>query len=168
MSRDELIANGRACLLEGEAEAGLRWFREAALVHADDAHAWFEYAGAFDYLGREAEAEQPYLRAKTLGLSPEEQPRWHVQYGSTLRNLGRHDEALAVLSEGCERFPRHLALRLFRSLALHSAGRHGEALAACLETTLQAVDPQQLDGYDAALGEYAGALRVDAAQPPAP
>lgn len=164
LSRDELIANGRACLRAGDADTGVRWLHQAVLAHPDDALVWFEYAGAFDVLGREAEAVAPYERARELGLPADDEPRWHIQYGSTLRNLGRHDAALAVMDEGCARFPQHLALQLFRALALYSAGRHGEALAASLRTTLQAVEPARIDGYERALHAYADALRDEPAR----
>jgi tetratricopeptide repeat protein len=46
-----------------------------------------------------------------------------LQLGSSLRNVGRNDEAIALFDEAVARFPGHAALRLFRAFALATAGR---------------------------------------------
>src|SRR5262245_14823937 len=76
-----------------------------------DPRAHFEYAGALDYQGREAEAVAPYRRAQTLGLSGDDLPRLYVQLGSTLRNVGAISEAVDFLQVGQARFPDHAAIR---------------------------------------------------------
>src|SRR3712207_5891842 len=69
----------------------------------DDARSHFVLGGTFDFQDREAEAISPYQRAWELGLSGEDVPRFYVQYGSTLRNVGQFDESVRVLQEGRER-----------------------------------------------------------------
>jgi hypothetical protein len=47
-----------------------------------------------DFAGREAEAAPVYEQAFSAGLDGDDLRRGLIQYGSTLRNLGRFDEAL--------------------------------------------------------------------------
>ena len=73
---------------------------------ADDALAVFELAGVRDYVGREAEAEPLYRRALELGLDEPQHGQAVIQLASTMRNLGRPDEALVLLRENVRRTSR--------------------------------------------------------------
>src|SRR5687767_385542 len=98
------IARGEA--MERDDPAGaIRHFHDLAVRHPDDARVMFAYAGALDFAGREAEAVAPYRRARELGLADDLLPRWYVQFGSTLRNIGAHAEAVALLTEGQQAYP---------------------------------------------------------------
>ncbi|GAA4763160.1 tetratricopeptide repeat protein [Microbacterium gilvum] len=111
-------------------------------VAADAPHpavAAFERAGAFDSTGREREALAEYEAAVRAGIAevdPERAAQLAVQLASTLRNLGRVDEAIALL----ERTPAHPAVgaarEVFLALALHSAGRHADAVRTLVEPIL--------------------------------
>ncbi len=68
-----------------------------AVSTAPGAVAEFELAGVHDCLGEEAQAEPRYRRALQLGLEPDREAQCRIQLASTLRNLGRADEGLAVL-----------------------------------------------------------------------
>lgn len=90
-------------LLDDPATApeGLSWFQHRAQALPDSVRAAFDLAGAYDSLGREAEAAAAYEQVLRLGLDtlPEvDQARWHVQYGSTLQQIGRLDDSRAVLA----------------------------------------------------------------------
>lgn len=134
LSRDDAVAAMRALADE----------------RPDDGRAAFDLAGMYDSTGFEHEAEREYERALELGLDAEHHARLAVQYGSTLRNTGRVDDAIAVL----EAAPTHPstgdAPRAFLALALHSAGRHDEALRVALE----ALEPT-LPRYRRSLRAYA-------------
>ena len=84
--------------------------------------------------------------------------RFVVGYGSTLRNVGRSDEAIVLLTEEVSRDPGYPALSAFLALALHSAGHRGAALATMLGCLLDVADRDSgdnpLDGYQRALGDY--------------
>ncbi|MCI9888014.1 tetratricopeptide repeat protein [Micrococcales bacterium 31B] len=120
---------------------------------ASDGRGAFELAGAYDSLGFEAEAGRAYERALELGLDETRHARLAVQYGSTLRNEGRLDEAIAVLRAA----PRHEstgnAPQIVLALALHSAGRKDEALRVAIEAQIDALPRYQrsMRGYAAAL-----------------
>lgn len=115
----------------------------------------FERAAAHDRAGREAEAIPEYEAALRLGLQEETARRALLGLGSSLRNVGRHHEAVAVLEDACSRFDGDPALRSFRALALASAGSCEHALGDVLLLVAERVE---LGGYDRALREYAEEL----------
>ncbi len=124
-------------LLEDPATAAEGLARLEARVAAapDNVRARFDLSGAYDALGRKAEAAPAYEQVLRLGLDqlPEaDQARWHVQYGSTLRLLGRLAESRAVLEGGLMLFPEDGALPVFLAFTELAAGRPDAALAALL------------------------------------
>lgn len=120
----------------------------------DDPRGPFELGGANDSAGNEDAAAELYERAIELGISGRSRAALDIQYASTLRNLGRTAEAVAVL----ERSERHpdlgAAPDAFLALALHSAGRSPEALAIAIEALIPF-----LPKYHRSLTGYAGELR---------
>jgi tetratricopeptide (TPR) repeat protein len=114
-------------------------------------------AYAHDREGREAEAIKHYDRAWQLGVPDDARKQFVVGYGSTLRNVGRAEEAVTILGEAVAAYPDYPALQAFLALALLSAGHPRAALAAMLGVVLD-VAPDKLDGYDRALAEYHHAL----------
>ncbi|WP_225792796.1 tetratricopeptide repeat protein [Agrococcus sediminis] len=140
-----------------EAIGGMRAL--AAAYPGADGRAAFELAGMLDAHGREHEAEHEYERALALGLDAEQHAQLAVQYGSTLRNTGRLEDAIAVLEAAPEHPSTGSSPRVFLALALHSAGRHDEALRVVIE----ALEPT-LPRYNRSIRAYAAALT----EPPAP
>lgn len=120
---------------------------------AADGRAAFELAGMYDSMGFEAEAGGEYERALELGLDVARHARLAVQYGSTLRNLGRLDEAIAVLKAAPTHESTGSAPRVVLALALHSAGRKDEALRVAIEAQIDA-----LPRYQRSMRNYAAAL----------
>ncbi|GAB3543326.1 hypothetical protein GCM10027403_37340 [Arthrobacter tecti] len=95
----------------------------------EDGRADYELGGAFDSVGREHDALEYYERALVKGLDPDRAAQMRIQHASTLRNVGRPDDAVAMLSDGQERDD---ATAVFLALAMHSAGRKDEALSVAL------------------------------------
>jgi tetratricopeptide (TPR) repeat protein len=120
----------------------------------DEARREYEVGGEHDSAGREEEAIAHYERALELGLDEELMPGLLLQYGSTLRNVGRLDDALAVLSDGVARYPDHAALRIFRAFALASAGRDREALVDVLNLARTRIDAPEIRRYARSLENY--------------
>ncbi|MFT3889081.1 MAG: tetratricopeptide repeat protein [Arachnia sp.] len=120
---------------------------------AADGRAAFELAGMYDSMGFEAEAGAEYERALRLGLDDNRHAQLAVQYGSTLRNLGRIDEAITVLEAAPTHESTGSAPRVVLALALHSAGRKDEALRVALEAQIDA-----LPRYRRSMRNYAAAL----------
>ena len=111
-----------------------------------------EQAFGYDREGHEAEAIPHYERAIAAGLSGEQLEKALLGLGSSLRNVNRVEESVAVLEDASRRFPDHQALLVFRALSLWSAGRRGEALA------LLARRLGEGSGYERAIREYADAI----------
>ncbi len=151
---DALIQTGLA--LEDE-QATIDYFERLRTQFPDEPTVVFETAGAYDTAGREAEALPLYRRALTLGLPDAVLPRFAVQFGSTLRNVGEYEESVRVLSEAKARFPDNRPVRAFLALALFSGGRPNEALAEMLDLTLDAEG--FYDRYTRSLRNYAADLR---------
>lgn len=119
----------------------------------------FELDGAFDSGGDEAEADVHYTAATMAGLDIVNSGRaaqMVVQHASTLRNIGRINEAIAMLRDAPDHPTTGAAPKVFLALALHSAGRPDEALRVAIE----AVEPtlprynRSVSAYDKALTEH--------------
>jgi tetratricopeptide (TPR) repeat protein len=135
-------------------EDGVAAMRDLARAcPATDGRAAFEIAGMYDSMGFEAEAGTEYERALELGLEEARHAQLAVQYGSTLRNLGRLDEAIAILRAAPTHKSTGSAPRVVLALALHSAGRKDEALRVAIEAQIEA-----LPRYQRSMSAYAAAL----------
>lgn len=118
----------------------------------------FEAGGARDSAGLEAEAEPRYRRALELGLAGRARVEALIQLASTVRNLGRPREAIALL-DGLDAEAGDLAdaVVAFRALAQIDAGDARAAASAALGA-LAAHLPQ----YGRSLAAYAHELAGDA------
>ena len=107
----------------------------------------YEAGGEHDSAGREDLAVPHYRRALELGLPDELVPRALLQLASSLRNLGRNDEALAIYDDAIARYPDDAALRIFRAFSLATAGRDREALVDMLDLARTRIDAPEVDRY---------------------
>jgi tetratricopeptide (TPR) repeat protein len=121
----------------------------------DSAVAAFELASAFDSTGHEELAVRNYERALGLGLGDDRRRRAVIQLASSLRNVGRVDESVALLEAERERTSDELddAVSAFLAFALADAGREREAAAIALA----ALGPH-LPRYQRSVGNYARLL----------
>ena len=125
----------------------------AAERDADDGRALFERAGARDSAGLEADAEPLYRAALQAGLDDDLRTQAVIQLASTIRNLGKLDEALELLRAEYERdpgAPLRDATAAFYALALVSSG---EAVRAA-SVALTALAPH-LPRYTRSVAAYA-------------
>ena len=123
----------------------------------DDAAALFEAASVRDYLGLEAQAEPLYRDAIARGLDAARRPQAHLQLASTLRNLGRPVEAVALLEEHLAEHPADgwtAPGAAFLALALVDAGRERDAASVALVAL-----SESLPAYANAVRRYALELR---------
>ncbi|HWM34185.1 MAG TPA: tetratricopeptide repeat protein [Pseudolysinimonas sp.] len=98
----------------------------------DPALALFERGGARDSAGLETEAEPLYRAALAAGLPDDERALCTIQLASTLRNLGRAEEGLTLLSTIAPDHPYAGAAACFRALALVSLGRPVDGVSELL------------------------------------
>jgi tetratricopeptide (TPR) repeat protein len=99
---------------------------------ADDPEAAFEAACVRDSVGMEADAAVHYQRALDLGLVGYNRGRTFIQYASTLRNLGRYEEGLALLDKLEPDNELADAASATRALILVSMGRPVEGAAIAI------------------------------------
>ena len=126
--------------------------------HPDDARANLQCAWTLDRLGQESPAVEYYRRAIDLGLEDEEARPALLGLGSTLRALGRYDEAVDVLDGAVDRFPQHRPLRVFRALARYNTGRYKEATEELIRLLVESTGDEEISRYEAALDLYASDL----------
>lgn len=133
--------------------------------HPGNARVLYEVGGAYDTAGREEEAAGYYEKALAAGLAGDVLRRCCLQYGSTLRNLGRTEQSLDVFARARQDFPGSVSLGVFEALTLHAAGRADRALANLLLLLAENADSPDLQRYVPAIrgnAEYLASL--DAAQ----
>jgi Tetratrico peptide repeat len=125
---------------------------------ADDAVGLFERASARDSTGHSDLAVPLYERALARGLEGERRRRAVIQLASSLRNLGRAPESVAMLTAERRAGSDDLddAVSAFLALALVDTGREREAVAVALA----ALAPH-LPRYQRSLGNYARLLADD-------
>ncbi|MCU1526674.1 MAG: hypothetical protein JWP75_437 [Frondihabitans sp.] len=148
--------------------AALVWLHEQ---HPDNPRVLYEVGGAYDTAGEEDTAVGFYERAMAAGLSGDIRRRCYLQYGSTLRNLGRLEESTAAFAQARTEFPHSVALGVFESLTLHAAGRANTALGSLLTLIAEHVHSEELDRYKPAIlgnADYVASLDAGIAGPSHP
>jgi tetratricopeptide (TPR) repeat protein len=127
----------------------------AAELPQGSAIAAFERASAFDSFGHPDRAVPLYREALQAGLTGERHRRAVIQLASSLRNLGRPQESIALLTAERDAGSDELddAVRAFLALALADVGRNREALSIALA----ALAPH-LPRYQRSLSNYARLL----------
>lgn len=134
---------------------------------ADDPAAVYEWASAHDYLGREDAAIPLYEAALAQGLSGERRPQAVIQLASSLRNVGRAEEAVQLL-QGLSTDPvTGDAAQAFLALSQWSAGRPAEALQTAL-TALSRTLPLYRRSIERSAAELSAEAKSDPASAPVP
>jgi len=128
-------------------------------AHPGDARIAYEYAGAHDSAGDEGAAVPLYEEALAAGLREPHRHRAQLQLASSLRNVGRLDEALAVVEDVTARHPDSLGAAAFRALVRHDAGGATEALSELLVSVAATSGDPDVVRYRRALAAYAAQLR---------
>ena len=155
------LAEVRALRAGGQHAEHLVAARALALAEATSIDAQIEAAYAHDRADLERDAIRYYDAAHALGVPSSERRAFLVGYGSTLRNVGRADDAVAILGQAIADDPDYPPFHAFLSLALFSAGHPRAALAAMLGVALDAARPDAFDRYARALTDYQRELLAD-------
>lgn len=137
----------------------------AAELPPGDPVGLFERGGARDSTGHSGQAVPLYRQALAAGLSGERRRRATIQLASSLRNLGRAAESVALLTEELRTGSDHLddAVKTVLALALTDLGRAREAVSILVG----ALAPH-LPRYQRAMANYARLLvESDSATDPA-
>ncbi|MEV1018784.1 tetratricopeptide repeat protein [Streptomyces sp. NPDC050264] len=126
-----------------------------AELPADSPVGPFERASAFDSTGHSDKAVPLYQEALRLGLTGYRRRRTTIQLSSSLRNMGRPEEGVALLEPELTAPRDELddAVRGCLALCLSSLGRDREGLSLVLE----ALAPH-MPRYQRSMANYARAL----------
>jgi tetratricopeptide (TPR) repeat protein len=130
------------------------YFKKVAKEYPIAARAKFELANAYDFVGKEEEAIPLYEQALAIGLSLEYEGYASIQLGSSLRNVGRLEEAIDLLSNAKDRFPHLPSITMFLAIALHDSERCSEATKQVLEEMLKNVKTPDIERYSKGLSHY--------------
>jgi thioredoxin-like negative regulator of GroEL len=127
----------------------------AAELPVGDPVASFELASAYDATDHEEQAAPLYRAALGAGLADARRRQAVIQLASTLRNLGRAEEGVALLTAERKAGSDELddAVAAFLALALVDVGREREAVALALSTL-----SRHLPMYNRSLTHYAAEL----------
>lgn len=88
----------------------------------DDPRGLFELASAHDFVGLESDAIPLYERALELGVAGLNREKAVIQLASSLRNIGRTDEAITWLESETFSEPLQKPAKAFLALAQHDSG----------------------------------------------
>jgi Flp pilus assembly protein TadD len=139
----------------GEEEFLARMEKLTAELPVDNAVAVFERAASLDSTGHSDLAVPLYRQALERGLPGERRRRAVIQMASSLRNLGRAPESVALLTAEREAGSDHLddAVSAVLALALVDVGREREAVSIAVT----ALAPH-LPRYQRSMANYARLL----------
>ena len=134
--------------------------------HPGQPEVLYEVGGSYDTAGEEERALGYYEAALEAGLSGDALRRCLLQYGSTLRILGRYDESRAALDRALAEYPDFASVRAFHALGLHAAGRSDAAVGELLALVADEVRLPDVLRYEAALrGNAAYLMQLDEERP---
>jgi hypothetical protein len=127
----------------------------AAELPPGSAIADFERACSFDSTGHSDRAVPLYRRALETGLTGERRRRAVIQLASSLRNLDRPQESVALLTDEIDAGSDHLddAVRAVLALALTDVGREREAVSLAVGALAR-----HLPRYQRSMANYARLL----------
>ena len=121
----------------------------------NDVEVRIEAAFANDRVGNEKNAVKHYDAAWELGVPKEIEQEFLVGYGSTLRNVGRTEEAVEVLRTAADAYPTSAPIKVFFALTLHDCGDDRTAFALLMEALVMSMDnPADIKAYGPALKGY--------------
>ncbi|WP_405401676.1 tetratricopeptide repeat protein [Streptomyces sp. NBC_01104] len=119
----------------------------------------YQTAWSHDRLGLEAQAVPFYERAlEGAGLPAGSRHGVFLGLGSTLRVLGRYEEAHAVLRRGLAEYPDDAALRTFLAMTLYNLGEAREAVSTLLKVAAATSADDRMREYVPAVEYYADHL----------
>lgn len=127
--------------------------------HPENPRVLYEIGGAYDTDGQEETAVEFYEQALAHGLDGDILRRCYLQYGSTLRILGRFEESLDVFNRARRVFPYSPSLAAFQAMTMHAANRLNDAVATLLEAVAEHVTVPDIDPYKPAILGNAAYIR---------
>ena len=156
-SEEDLLAaidEARALRRDDELEASQARLLALLEEFPDHPLVLFEVGGAYDVLGEEEDAIPYYRRAIAAGLDGNDLQECLVCLGSTLRNTGETEDAVAMLEQAVDEFPERNSGRVFLALAHYSNGDADLAVSTLLSVLLDTTSDEDILNYADALDYY--------------
>jgi tetratricopeptide (TPR) repeat protein len=132
----------------------IEYFLEVAEKYPNSARAKFELANAYDFTRQEETAISLYEDAISIGLDAECEAYALLQLGSSLRNVGRIDDAISILADAEHRYPEFPSITMFLGMAMHDKNKNTEALRKTLNAMLRHLKTSDMERYRMALENY--------------
>jgi tetratricopeptide (TPR) repeat protein len=143
----------------GELEDARTRLVDLARDFPDDGVVAYQTAWIHDRIGLEHDAAPYYEQALASGhLSPSDRLGALISYGSTLRILGRYQNAAEILRAAVEEYPEDGGSRVFLAMALYNTGEHHEAMSLLLRLLAATSTDTGVTSYRAAIEHYAADL----------
>lgn len=138
---------------------GVARFLALAGKYPDAGKIWLEIGLLYDRRGREAEAIPFYEKALKLGMSQDDRRSCLICLGSSLRTVGKLQEARKTFQRAAKADPGCIAPEMFMALVLCDLGEHQRAVKLLAGLLLKADEAQELDGFRSALTKKFKALQ---------
>ncbi|GGE03264.1 hypothetical protein GCM10011571_00090 [Marinithermofilum abyssi] len=152
------LERARQLRISGQLEEANELLEQLRLQFPDNATVLLESAFVCDSLGQEKKAVPYYQQAIDQGLEREDLQEAYLGLGSTYRCLGRYEEAVTTLRQGCALFPEDRGMRVFLALALYNRGKADQAVEILLNQLLETTQDPSILKYRRALSFYADKL----------
>jgi tetratricopeptide (TPR) repeat protein len=154
--KGRLLAEGIAWRQAGRLDEARERMLNLSRAYPDDGLVAYQTAWVHDRLGLENEAVPYYLKALSSGqLGVEDRLGALIGCGSTLRILGRYEEAVELLEGAHAEFPDDGGLAAFLAMALYNVGRHHDATRLLLRLVAASSTAPNVASYRAAIEYYA-------------
>ncbi|MCR8642883.1 tetratricopeptide repeat protein [Paenibacillus sp. N1-5-1-14] len=129
--------------------------QEMMITYPDQAEVYYQAAVAHDNSGLGKEAISLYERALELGLAGPDLERALMGMGSTLRYLGRYEQAVVTLRRGMAEFPDNRAIQVFLAMSLYNSQVYKESVEILISNLMDSTTDEKLHYFKRGITAYA-------------
>ncbi|OBR66899.1 hypothetical protein A7K91_16855 [Paenibacillus oryzae] len=120
--------------------------------------AWYQCAWVHDVMELEREAIPYYKRALEMDLRHEERQGAYLGLGSTLRTLGRYEEAKLIFEEAISKYPDRREYQVFYAMVRFNQNAYNEAMEIVLKQLADTSSDKGIQEYKNAIHFYSDKL----------
>lgn len=154
MNKEETIHEARELRRADELEESQALLLDLLKKHPKDPLVLYEVAGSYDVLGEEPKAIPYYQQAIRAGLDGDDLQECLVCLGSSLRYVGKYEEAVAILQKAEKSADDNYSAHVFLALAYYSDGQDDKAVELLLDLLLKTTTDENILAYADALEYY--------------
>lgn len=153
----ESLEHAKSLRSQEKYEEALHIFYSLSKSSPDDPEISYQIGWTFDASDRCDQAIPFYEKALRQGLSSD-RDGCMLALGSSLRAIGRNNDAKKVLEQGVKEFPDNGAFPTFLSITLYNLGKMQTAIRLLMDTLLRYSTDGGLQRYKRALQYYSSNL----------